>query len=72
VEVSARAVMLEAETSMTGHLVTGVELTKLPTPQMKVESMLWYVPGVTSQAGAGHSAGGRSRAFVIANEGCRG
>ena len=72
VEVSARAVMLEAETSMTGHLVTGVELTKLPTPQMKVESMLWYVPGVTSQAGAGHSAGGRSRAFVIANEGVSG
>ncbi|MBM3784119.1 MAG: carboxypeptidase regulatory-like domain-containing protein [Acidobacteria bacterium] len=40
IEVSSRAVLLETETSMTGHLVTGAELTKLPTPQMKVESML--------------------------------
>ncbi len=72
VEVSARAALLETETSMTGHLVTGVELTKLPTPQMKVESMLWYVPGVTGQSGAGHAAGGRSRAFVIANDGVNG
>ncbi|MBM3757181.1 MAG: TonB-dependent receptor, partial [Acidobacteria bacterium] len=72
VEVSARAALLETETSMTGHLVTGVELTKLPTPQMKVESMLWYVPGVTNQGGAGHSAGGRSRAFVLANDGVSG
>jgi hypothetical protein len=72
VEVSARTAMLETETSMTGHLVTGEELTKLPTPQMKVESMLWLVPGVTSQGGAGHAAGGRSRSFVIANEGVSG
>jgi hypothetical protein len=72
VEVSARAALLETETSMTGHLVTGVELTKLPTPQMKVESMLWYVPGVTGQSGSGHAAGGRSRAFVIANDGVSG
>jgi len=30
------------------------------------------VPGVTSQSGAGHAAGGRSRAFVIANDGVSG
>jgi len=72
VEVSARAALLETETSMSGHLVTGVELTKLPTPQMKIESMLWYVPGVTGQSGSGHAAGGRSRAFVIANDGVSG
>jgi hypothetical protein len=69
IEISARAALLETETSSTGHLVTGEQLTKLPTPQMKVESMLWYVPGVTGQAGSGHAAGGRSRAFVIANDG---
>jgi hypothetical protein len=69
VEISARAALLETETSSTGHLVTGVQLAKLPTPQMKIESMLWYVPGVTGQAGSGHAAGGRSRAFVIANDG---
>jgi hypothetical protein len=72
VEVSARAALLETETSATGHLVTGRELVKLPTPQMKVESMLWLVPGVTSQSGAGHAAGGRSRAFVMANDGVSG
>lgn len=72
VEVSAAVALLEVETSVTGHLVTGEELTKLPTPQMKVESMLWLVPGVTSQAGAGHSAGGRSRAFTMANDGVAG
>jgi hypothetical protein len=49
-----------------------VQLTKLPTPQMKIESMLWYVPGVTSQAGAGHAAGGRSRAFQLTNDGVSG
>ncbi|MBL8238076.1 MAG: TonB-dependent receptor [Bryobacterales bacterium] len=72
VEVSAAVALLEVETSVTGHLVTGQELTKLPTPQMKVESMLWLVPGVTSQGGAGHSAGGRSRAFTMANDGVAG
>ena len=72
VEVSATVALLETETSVTGHLVTGEELTKLPTPQMKVESMLWLVPGVTSQSGAGHSAGGRSRAFTMANDGVAG
>jgi hypothetical protein len=72
VEVAANASLVETETSMTGHLVTGTELIKLPTPQMKVESMLWYVPGVTSQSGAGHAVGGRSRAFVMANDGVSG
>ena len=72
IEVSAAAQMLETETSMVGHLVSGVELTKLPTPQMKVESMLWYVPGVTGQSGHGHAAGGRSRAFAMTNDGVAG
>jgi len=39
VEVSAPVALLEVETSVTGHLVTGTELVKLPTPQMKIESM---------------------------------
>jgi hypothetical protein len=72
VEVSAQGLLLETETSSTGHLVTGQQLTSLPTPQMKVESMLWYVPGVTSQRGAGHAVGGRSRAFTMANDGVSG
>ncbi len=72
VEVSAGATLLETETSATGHLVSGVELNKLPSPQMKVESMLWYVPNVTSQSGYGHAAGSRSRAFVLANDGVSG
>ncbi|MBK5291085.1 MAG: TonB-dependent receptor [Acidobacteriia bacterium] len=72
VEVAAGATLLETETSATGHLVTGVQLTKLPTPQMKVESMLWYVPNVTSQAGVGHAAGSRSRSFVMATDGVSG
>ena len=72
VEVSASVALLELETSVTGHLVTGTELVKLPTPQMKIESMLWLVPGVTSQNGAGHSAGGRARAFTLANDGVSG
>jgi hypothetical protein len=69
IEVGARATMLETETSSTGHLVTGEELVKLPTPQMKVESMLWYVPNVTSQSGFGHVAGSRSRAFNMSTDG---
>ena len=69
IEVSASATLLETETSATGHLVTGRPAHKLPTPQMKIESMLWYVPGVTSQSGFGHAAGARSRAFVMANDG---
>jgi hypothetical protein len=69
VEVSAGAQLLETETSTTGHLVSGTELVTLPTPQMKIESMMWYVSGVTSQAGNGHTAGGRSRAFQMTTDG---
>lgn len=69
VEVSAAAQLLETETSTTGHLISGKELTTLPTPQMKIESMLWYVAGVTSQRGNGHVAGGRSRAFQMTTDG---
>jgi hypothetical protein len=69
IEVGAEATLLETETSSTGHLVTGKELIKLPSPQMKVESMLWYVPNVTSQAGFGHVAGSRSRAFNMSTDG---
>ncbi len=72
VEVSAGAQLLETETATTGHLVSGVELTTLPTPQMKIESMLWYVSGVTSQSGNGHAAGGRSRAFQMTTDGVSG
>lgn len=69
IEVGASATLLETETSSTGHLVSGRELVKLPSPQMKVESMLWYVPGVTSQGGFGHAAGGRSRSFQMTSDG---
>ncbi|MGH9719508.1 MAG: carboxypeptidase-like regulatory domain-containing protein, partial [Bryobacteraceae bacterium] len=69
VKVSAGAQLIETETSTTGHLVSGTELTTLPTPQMKIESMMWYVSGVTSQAGNGHTAGGRSRAFQMTTDG---
>ena len=72
VEVSAGAQLLETETATTGHLVSGTELTTLPTPQMKIESMLWYVSGVTSQSGNGHTAGGRSRAFQFTTDGVSG
>jgi carboxypeptidase family protein len=69
IEVGANATLLETETSATGHLVTGEQLIKLPTPQMKVESMLWFVPNVVGQAGNGHAAGGRSRAFNMSTDG---
>ena len=69
VEVSAGAQLLETETSTTGHMVSGKELVTLPTPQMKIESMMWYVSGVTSQSGNGHTAGGRSRAFQMTTDG---
>jgi hypothetical protein len=69
IQVGAQATLLETETSSTGHLVTGVALNRLPTPQMKVESMLWYVPNVTSQSGYGHAAGSRSRAFSMTTDG---
>jgi hypothetical protein len=72
VEVTGSAQLLDTETSTTGHLVTGTELTTLPTPQMKIESMLWYVSGVTSQSGNGHAAGGRSRTFQFTTDGVAG
>ncbi|MBL8294715.1 MAG: TonB-dependent receptor [Bryobacterales bacterium] len=72
VEVSAGAALLETETSSTGHLVTGKQLNTLPTPQMKIESMLFFVAGVTSQAGNGHAVGGRTRAFQMTNDGVMG
>lgn len=69
VEVSAAAQMLETESAATGHLVTGQQLNRLPTPQMKIESMLFYVQGVTSQRGTGHAAGGRTRWFQMTGDG---
>ena len=69
IEVKASAALLETETSSTGHLVTAEVLTALPTPQMKLETVLWYVPGVTSQSGSGHVAGGRDRAFTMTTDG---
>ena len=69
IEVQGAAPLLETETSSTGHLVTAEQLTSLPTPQMKIETVLWYVPGVTSQSGSGHVAGGRDRAFNMVNDG---
>ena len=72
VEVSAGAALLETETSSTGHLVTGKQLNTLPTPQMKIESMLFFVSGVTSQRGNGHAVGGRTRAFQMTNDGVLG
>jgi hypothetical protein len=72
VEVSAAATLLETETSTTGHLVTGQQLVALPTPQMKIESMLFYVAGVNNQRGPAHAAGGRSRAFQMTNDGALG
>ena len=69
VEVSAAAQLLETETSTTGHMVSGKELNTLPTPQMKIESILWYISGVTSQRGNGHVAGGRARAFQMTTDG---
>lgn len=72
VQVTAGAQLLETETATTGHLVSGVELVTLPTPQMKIESMVWYVAGVTSQSGTGHTAGGRSRAFQFTTDGVSG
>src|SRR5260370_20844892 len=72
VEVSAGAQFLETETATTGPLGSGTELITLPAPQMKIESLLWYVSGVTSQSGNGHAAGGRSRAFQFTTDGVSG
>src|SRR5688572_8622746 len=72
IEVKADVALLETETSTVGHLVTGEILNKLPTPQQKIQSILWYLPGVTSQGGDGHIAGQRSRAFVATMDGVSG
>jgi hypothetical protein len=72
VEVKARAALLETETSTVGHLVEGTMLNRLPTPQMKIQTILFYMPGVTSQAGDGHVAGQRSRAFNATMDGVSG
>jgi len=69
VEVKASAALLETETSTTGHLVTGEVRNKLPTPQQKIQSILFYMPGVTGQRSEGHAAGQRSRAFVMSMDG---
>ena len=63
VEVESQAALLETETSTVGHLVTGTTLNALPTPQMKIQTILFYMPGVTSQAGDGHVAGQRSQSL---------
>ena len=49
IEVKAETPLLETETSTVGHLVSGDIRNKLPTPQQKIQSILWYMPGVTSQ-----------------------
>ncbi|MBI4473372.1 MAG: carboxypeptidase regulatory-like domain-containing protein, partial [Acidobacteria bacterium] len=72
IEVKAEAPLLETETSTVGHLVSGDIRNRLPTPQQKIQSILWYMPGVTSQRGDGHIAGQRSRAFVAAMDGVSG
>jgi len=53
-EVRGQPPLLETETSTAGHLVPGEQLNRLPTPQMNVQTTLWYVAGVTSQRGFGH------------------
>lgn len=57
VEVSAASQLLETETSVTGDLVEGAVLTTVPTPQMKIQTILYYMAGVTNQGGIGHVAG---------------
>jgi hypothetical protein len=72
VQVSAQATLLESETSTVGHLVTGDVVNRLPAPQQKVQTVLFYLPGVTSQRGFGHVAGQRSRAFNATLDGVSG
>jgi hypothetical protein len=72
VEVKAEAPLLESETSTVGHLVTGESINKLPTPQQKIQTALWLMPGVVSQSGFGHTAGQRARAFNATMDGVSG
>src|SRR6185369_15290334 len=69
VDVKAVSPLLESETSMVGHLVTGETINKLPAPQQNTQTVLFYMPGVTSQGGIGHVAGQRSRSFVATMDG---
>ena len=72
VEVSAASQLLETETSVTGDLVSGEILTSVPTPQMKIQTVLYYMAGVTNQSGIGHVAGQRARAFQATMDGVSG
>lgn len=72
VEVSAASQLLETETSVTGDLVPGEILTSVPTPQMKIQTILYYMAGVTNQGGIGHVAGQRSRSFQATMDGVSG
>ena len=72
VDVKAVSPLLESETSMVGHLVTGETINKLPAPQQNTQTVLFYMPGVTSQGGIGHVAGQRSRSFNATMDGVSG
>ncbi|MEX2262973.1 MAG: TonB-dependent receptor [Bryobacteraceae bacterium] len=72
VEVSAATELLETETSTTGHLVSGITLNRIPSPQQRVQTILFRMPGVTSQGGFGHVAGQRARAFNATMDGVSG
>ncbi|MGH9673994.1 MAG: carboxypeptidase regulatory-like domain-containing protein [Bryobacteraceae bacterium] len=72
VEIKSQTALLETETSTVGHLVTGATLNTIPTPQMKIQTILFYMPGVTSQSGDGHVAGQRSRSFNATMDGVSG
>ena len=69
VEVKGDTPLLETESSTPGHLVSGEVVNKLPTPQQKTQSILWYMPGVSSQRGEGHGAGQRTRSFNMSMDG---
>src|SRR4029450_2197092 len=44
VDVKAVAPLLESETSMVGHLVSGDTINKLPAPQQNTQTVLFYMP----------------------------
>ena len=72
IQVTGEAPLLETETSMAGHLVTGTSVIRMPNPQRHIYSLPWIFPGVTSQAGWGHAVGQRSRAFNVSLDGVPG
>lgn len=51
IEVSARAVLLESETSSLGHLVGGKQITELPLLGRNPYALAVLVPGVRASAG---------------------